>query len=330
MWDAIIITPFVNVLLLIYMLVKNFGVAIILFTILIRIITHPLTVQQLKGTTAMQDLQKDKRWKDMQEKYKDDKQALGQEQMKLYKEMGINPLGSCLPTIIQFPLIIGLYQSITRAMALTPLGLFDLQSHLYPGIIKLANLVPLDNRFLWFDLGQPEKLNLPFLPFGIPVLAIVVVATTYLQSKLMTPPSADPNDQGASIARSMNLTMPLLMGWMALTLASGLSLYFLVSNLFGIAQYAALGKVNWRNLLPQPKPAKGAVVKPGGDGKTPVAKPTGKPVEASANPSGKPAQQRAGQAEIAAKTSGSPAKASRATRQQNLAKVKPTKKKSSR
>jgi YidC/Oxa1 family membrane protein insertase len=253
MWDAIIITPFVNALLLIYLLVKNFGLAIILFTILIRVITHPLTVQQLKGTTAMQDLQKDKRWKEIQEKYKGDKEKLSQEQLKLYKEMGINPLGSCLPTLIQFPLIIGLYQSITRAMASTPLALFDLQSHIYPGLIKLSTLVPLDNRFLWFDLGQPEKLIIPGLAFGIPILAIVVVATTYLQSKLMTPSSADPNDQGASIARSMNLTMPLLMGWMALTLASGLSLYFLISNLFGIGQYAMLGKVNWSNLLPKSK-----------------------------------------------------------------------------
>lgn len=320
MWDAIIITPFVNVLLLIYMLVKNFGIAIILFTILIRVITHPLTVQQLKGTTAMQDLQKDKRWKDIQAKYKDDKENLSKEQMKLYKEMGINPLGSCLPTLIQFPLIIGLYQSITKAMAVTPLDLFNLQSHIYPGFLKLSSLVPLDNRFLWFDLGQPERLVLPFLPFGIPILAIVVVATTYLQSKLMTPPSADPSDQSASIARSMNLTMPLLVGWMALTLASGLSLYFLVSNIFGIAQYAMLGKVNWRNLLPKPKgaaPAKAVVVDP---------KPPSKPIkDVSPKPSSKPS----GSSSKSSRAAGSRPAGSRAAKQQQLATVKPVKKKPS-
>jgi YidC/Oxa1 family membrane protein insertase len=311
MWDAIIITPFVNVLLLIYMLVKNFGIAIILFTILIRVITHPLTVQQLKGTTAMQELQKDKRWKEIQEKYKDDKEKLSQEQLKLYKELGINPLGSCLPTLIQFPLIIGLYQSIIRAMAATPLGLIDLQSHLYPGLIKLANLVPLGNHFLWFDLASPEKLIIPGLSFGIPILAIVVVATTYLQSKLMTPPSADPNDQGAAIARSMNLTMPLLMGWMALTLASGLSLYFLVSNLFGIGQYAMLGKVNWRNLLPKPKQA--VVPKPS------AAKSAADPIPSAPR--------------VEPKSQGSTSKpvkrsaAARTTRQRQLAMSRPAKKK---
>ena len=92
MWDQIIINPFINVLLFIYSLIGNFGVAIILFTILIRLLTHPLTVQQLKGTTAMQDLQKDKRWIEAQAKYKNDKEKLAQVQMELYKELGVNPV----------------------------------------------------------------------------------------------------------------------------------------------------------------------------------------------------------------------------------------------
>ena len=126
MWDTLIIQPFVNVLLLIYTYVfHNFGLAIILFTALIRLITYPLNVQQIKGATAMQDLQKDKRWIDMQSKYKNDKEALAQEQMKLYKELGINPMASCLPTLIQFPIIIGLYQSITKALAASPLDLLS-------------------------------------------------------------------------------------------------------------------------------------------------------------------------------------------------------------
>ena len=124
MWESLIITPFINVLLFIYTLVwNNFGIAIILFTILIRLVTFPLSRSQLKGAAAMQDLQKDKRYIDMQKKYKGDKEKLAQEQMKLYKELGINPLSSCLPTIIQFPIIIGLYQSIIRSLASTPMQL---------------------------------------------------------------------------------------------------------------------------------------------------------------------------------------------------------------
>ncbi|MRS05031.1 membrane protein insertase YidC, partial [bacterium] len=108
MWNAFVGLN-INILLFIYQLVGNFGVAIILFTLFIRLLTYPLTASQLKGTAAMQSLQQDKRYLDMQAKYKNDKEKLQQEQLKLYKELGINPFASCLPTLIQFPIIIALY-----------------------------------------------------------------------------------------------------------------------------------------------------------------------------------------------------------------------------
>jgi YidC/Oxa1 family membrane protein insertase len=253
MWDALIITPFTNVLLFIYQVTgQNFGIAIILFTIVIRLITHPLTVQQMKGTSGMQQLQSDPRFKEVQEKYKNDKEKLSQEQMKLYKELGINPFASCLPLIIQFPIIIGLYQTITQAMANTPLDMLRLVRHTWPSVLDVSNLIPLNSNFLWMNLGQPERLYLPFLPqFGIPVLAVIVLITTFLQSKLLTPPSANPKDQTAQMSNIMNLYMPFFMGYLALTLASGLSLYFVVSNVIGILQYALLGKANWKNIIPK-------------------------------------------------------------------------------
>lgn len=261
MWDTLIIIPFTNVLLFIYTVVgQNFGVAIILFTLLIRIVTHPLMVSQIKGGQAMQELQSNPRYKEIQEKYKGDKEKLAQEQAALLKELGVNPFGSCLPLLIQFPLIIGLYQSLYKAMANTPLDLFTMTRHLYP-FLDITKILPINNQFLWMDLSQPERLVLSFLPFGIPIMAIVVMATTYVQSKLMTPPpSGNPKDQTAMMGNMMNLYMPFLMGYMGLTLASGLSLYFTVSNLFGIAQYAALGKANWSNLLPKPRQAAVEVV----------------------------------------------------------------------
>lgn len=266
MWDTLIITPFTNGLLYIYNLVgQNFGIAIILFTILIRLITHPLTAAQIKGTAGMQKLQSDPRYKEMQEKYKNDKEKLAQEQMALYKELGINPFASCLPMLIQFPLIIGLYQSLYKAMANSPLEMFNLSKALYP-FLDVANLIPINNHFLWMDLSQPERLYLPFLPnVGIPVLAVIVVITTYLQSKLMAPPKTGEQDKTAAMTGMMNIYMPFLMGYMAFTLASGLSVYFVVSNLFSVAQYALLGKVTWSNLLPwiPPVNAQADDVKPG-------------------------------------------------------------------
>lgn len=256
MWDTLIIEPMLNTLLWIYNVVfHNFGLAIILFTILIRMLTYPLTAQQLKSAQKMQSMQKSKKWQDIQKKYKDDKEKLAQEQMKLYQEMGVNPLGSCLPFLIQFPIIIGLYQAIIRALAVTPIQLLDLSGHIYP-FINASNLIPLNSQFLWMNLSQPERLYI--FGFGVPVLTVLVVITTFLQSKLMSPTAASPGEQGAQMSKMMNLYMPLFMGYIAYTLASGLALYFVASNLVGILQYAALGRLDWRNILPakKEKPAK--------------------------------------------------------------------------
>jgi YidC/Oxa1 family membrane protein insertase len=253
-WDTVIITPFVNALLVIYNYIGDFGIAIILFTILIRLITHPLMAKQIKSAQAMQNLTQDKRYKAMQEKYKGQKEKLAQAQMELYKEMGVSPFASCLPTLIQLPLIIGLYQSLTRAMASTPAEMLYLKQHIYSGLLNISTLIPLDSHFLWMDLSQPERLFIPGLEFGIPVMAVIVVITSYMQTKLTMPP-ADPTNQNAMMTNMMNIYMPLLMGYLAWTLSAGLSLYFLVSNIIGILQYAMLGRVNWKNLLPGQKPA---------------------------------------------------------------------------
>jgi len=253
-FNAIIVTPFVNVLLFIYDIIGgNFGIAIILFTILIRLVTWPLQSQQIKGAKAMTDLQKDKRYIDMQAKYKGDKEKLAQAQMELYKEMKINPFASCLPTIIQLPVIIGLYQALIMALASTNFDLLKLTNNIYPRFLDLSELIPLNSQFLWMNLSQPERLYIPGLNFGIPVLTIIVVITTYAQQKLMTPPSMGGSDQTAQMTKTMNLYMPLLMGWISFTLAAGLAIYFVVSNLIGIFQYAMMGQLdlkNWRNLIP--------------------------------------------------------------------------------
>lgn len=242
MWD-LFISIFINVLLWIYNVIgQNFGIAIILFTILIRIVTWPLNAQQMKGAKAMQDMQNDPEWQKIQKKYAKDREKLAQEQMRVYREKGINPFGSCLPTLIQFPIIIALYQSIIRALASTPLDLLKLSRSINTDLLDVANLIPLNSKFLWMNLGQPE-------PYYI--LAIIVAVTTYIQSKLTLPPSTNPNDQSAAMGQSMTITMPLMLGWFALTFPSGLAVYFITSNVLGIVQYAAQGKANWSNLLPK-------------------------------------------------------------------------------
>ncbi len=248
MWDLLIVNPFTNVLLFIYQLVgNNFGLAIIVFTVLIRLLIWPLTAQQLQSSKALQELQKSKEWKDIQKKYAKDREKLAQAQMALYQKHGINPLGSCLPTLIQFPLIIGLYQSIIYSLSATPFQLLQLSSRVYPSL-DVAKIFPLNSQFLWMDLGQPERLQV--FGYSIPVLAILVALTTYLQSKLtMTNMGSGDNDQAAAMSQSMMLTMPIFLGWLALSFASGLALYFLTSNIFTIVQYTALGRADFSQLF---------------------------------------------------------------------------------
>lgn len=252
-WDLLIINPMLNSMLWLYSILGSFGITIIVFTVLVRLLTYPLTASQIKSTQKMQEFQNSKEWQALQKKYKDNKQQLQQEQMKLYQQMGVNPFSSCLPLLIQFPIIIGLYQVITRSMAATPLAMESLYKHLY-SFIDISSLLPINNTFLWMHLGQPERLNI--FGIGIPVLAILVVVTTYMQSKLMTPTTPSTDSSAQMTTQMMNLYMPLMMGYLAFSFASGLALYFVATNLVSIAQYALMGRLNWSALLPGKKPAK--------------------------------------------------------------------------
>lgn len=247
-WNTVI-GVMVNSMIFIYRIVgHNFGIAIILFTILIRVITWPLNAQQMKGATAMQEFQNDKEWQAIQKKYAKDKEKLAAEQMRIYREKGINPFGSCLPTLIQFPILFALIPTITYAIGSTPLSLLKLSSYVYQ-FQNVASLLPLKSNFLWMaDLGLPERTTL--FGFAIPILAIIVGLTTYVQTKLTMPPSADPNDQAAQTSKMMGLYMPVMLFFFSLNYASGLAVYFITSNLLAIAQYSMMGRVNWRNLLP--------------------------------------------------------------------------------
>lgn len=265
MWTRLILEPMLNALLWIYAQVGNFGLAIILFTILVRLALHPLLKQQIQSQEALMRLQQDPRWKEIQEKYKNDRERLAQEQMKLYRELGVTPFGSCLPILLQIPIIFGLYQAVMLALANTPAQLLEFVRHIYP-VMQAQRLLPINRLFLWMDLAQPERLVLPFLPVGIPVLAILVGVTTYMQSKLMTPPRPNPTASATSTGKGkgkekgdkkkgsdpmenmnqmMNIYMPLFLAYITLTFPSGLGLYFLASNVVSIVQYMLLGKIHW-------------------------------------------------------------------------------------
>jgi len=233
----IIVNPFITILLFLYRILGgNVVLTIIVFTILVRLVTYPLTIKSQRSSKVMQELQPE--LKKLQEKYKNDRERLAQAQWELYRQYGVNPLAGCLPLIIQLPILLGLYRAIVTTLAATPLELLNLSGRLW--VPELSNVVPLQNRFLWLNLAVPDPLY---------ILPVLVVVTTWLQQKLLMPatPSGSTGDksadQASQISRQMMMIMPLMFGFFSLSFASGLSIYFIGSNLIGIGQYALQGQV---------------------------------------------------------------------------------------
>jgi YidC/Oxa1 family membrane protein insertase len=258
MWDTFIVNPMINALLFLYQLLGgSFGLAIIVFTIAIRLITYPLMLSSQKSMKKMQVLQSSKEWLDMQKKYAKDKEKLQAEQMKLLQSAGANPIGGCLPTVIQLPILIGLYQAIGNVIPSTPMQLFSLSQRMYDFFPSV--LIPLQKNFLWMNLAQPEHLIIPGIPFAIPVLAGLVLITSWVSQRII--PVMSTGGQGGQTNLIMNVFMVFLITQISLTLASGLSVYFIVTNIFTIVQYVLMGNVNWKQVYTfssgEPKPAKG-------------------------------------------------------------------------
>jgi len=233
-WELIIQQPLTNVLIVISSVFGgNFGVAIILLTILVNAALIPLTLSQIRSSKKMQDLQP--KLAEIQKKYGKDRQKLAQEQMKLYKESGVKPAGCALTMIIQMPVWFALYQSIMLALAAVPEGLLNLSRYLYPWPVVFSAL-PLNPYFLGMNLAQTNY-----------ILAILVGITMWVQQKMSATPSTDP--RASSQSTMMLWMMPLIFTFFALSFPSGLSLYWVASSIFRIVlQYRVSG---WGSLRKQ-------------------------------------------------------------------------------
>jgi YidC/Oxa1 family membrane protein insertase len=239
----ILLDPILNVLIVIsHVLFNNFGLAIIALTAIVRLAILPLTLKQLRASKKMSDGMRELQPKlqQIQKKYAKDKQKLFKEQQALFKEAGINPMG-CLTspmlvtTLIQMPVFIAVYRAIIQAVAVTPQDFLGLSGHLYSwSVVRQA--LPVSGKFLWLNLSSPD----PY--FLIPLL---VMATMWVSQKMMTQSSSfDPKQQ--SMQNMMQIMMPLMFGFITLTLPSGLGLYFLITSVISIiVQYRIYG---WGNL----------------------------------------------------------------------------------
>ena len=210
----------------------SFGFAIIIFTLLIKLVTAPLNAKQIKSSKAMSDMQP--KLQELQKKYKDNKEELAKRQMEMYKEAGVNPLGGCLPSLIQFPIWIGLYQALIRLAQ---------SGKLAEGFLWIPSLAePKDSSWL---LQSPANWDWPYVGAYI-ILPVLTIVTQVLLQKMMTPKNPDPQ---TSTMNQMMMLMPLMFGFFAIQVPSGLSLYWVTMNLFsGIQQYMMTG---WGGLAPK-------------------------------------------------------------------------------
>ena len=197
----------VHVLNAIYSVVGNYGIAIIIVTILMRIIVFPLTLKQEKSMKKMRELQPE--LEKIKEKYKDDPQEYQRKTAELYRESGVNPLGGCLPILIQMPIFVALYWAFS------------------------GNAIPADAKFLWFTLKQPDRLFM-MGKFAFNLLPILNVGVTYIQQKIMT--SATGGQENAQQMQTMMYMLPLMMLFIFYNMPSGVTLYYLVSGALSLVQ----------------------------------------------------------------------------------------------
>ena len=208
-WSHFIARPLVSLLRFLYGVTGNYGIAIIVLTVLVKLVFFPLSNKSFKSMSAMKKLQP--QMERLREQYKEDRQKLNQEMMELYKRYEVNPLGGCIPMIVQLPVFIGLYQGLLYAIELRQAPFFG-----------------------WIaDLSQPDRLGALAIPFvdppGIPVLTLLMGGSMIVQ-QMMMPTTGDP------IQQKMMLLMPVIFTVMFINFPAGLVLYWLINNVLSVAQ----------------------------------------------------------------------------------------------
>lgn len=219
-FTLILLNPMINLLVILNnVLFNSFGLAIIAFTILIRLATFPLTLRQLNATKSLQSLQP--KIQEINKKYSDPKRRQ-EEMMKIYRESGANPLTGCLgPMLLQFPILIALYNAVRIALPNSPEALEKLAGHVYDWSF-LQSALPLEEHFIGFDLREPNI-----------IFVVLVGVTTWAQSKTTVIVSTD--DRARAQQQMMTFMLPVMFAFFALQFPSGVSLYWVVNSIVGVA-----------------------------------------------------------------------------------------------
>lgn len=218
-FDTTLLNPMINFLVILnIVLFGSFGLAIIAFTIVIRVATFPLTLRQLHQTRAMQSIQP--RVQEINKKYNDPKRRQ-EEIMKAYRESGVNPLGCLGPMLLQFPILIALFVAVRKTLPESPEALEALNGHLYHWSF-VQHAIPISESFLGMDLRSPNL-----------IMVVLVGLTSWAQTKTTVTVATD--ERARAQQQMMAYMMPLMFAFFALSFPSGVSLYWVVNSIVGIA-----------------------------------------------------------------------------------------------
>lgn len=241
-WDTFLVYPLMGVSLVAYSFVRDFGLAIILITVAIRLIVYPLYVTQIRSQRAMQELAP--ALSELKKKYGNDRQRISQEQMKLYGERGVNPAAGCLPLVLQMPILFALYSALTQLGCGLGKGGSNCPGLSYDeakqvlGFLSsfITNPVPVNgtldttaNWLPWITSGlqQPDPWVLPIIAGAAQLVASVMAMPA------KPAPTSDPNQR---MFQSMAYTFPLLTVVLGRQFPAGLTLYWIATTIFQIVQ----------------------------------------------------------------------------------------------
>jgi YidC/Oxa1 family membrane protein insertase len=243
LFNLIFTFPILNGLLLLYRLFGDFGLSIIVLTIIIKLILFPLTLQQLKSMKATQALQP--QMAEIKKKYAKDQQAQAMATQALYKEYGVNPVAGCLPLLIQLPVLYGLFNAFNNVLRYTgkESPLEHINNLVYP---FLPHFTHLPNLYLnWFTFVSPNWHFLLSQPDPTHILPIIAGLATFVQLRMSQPKTnntAAANDPTQQSMKTMQYVMPLVTVFFGWTFPAGLALYWTVSSIFqAVQQYFVTG-----------------------------------------------------------------------------------------
>ena len=230
-FNDVLVNPMLNVLVLLYSyLFSSMGVAIIAFTVGVRVALLRLQLKQTRMMKALQAIQP--KMKEVQERFKNDPQRRSREMMALYRREGVNPLGCLGPMFVQIPIWVGLYQALLKSLGTNPNDLVGLSQRIYSWNPVADSIIPLNANFLGLDLANPDPTRI--------IMPVLVGISTWALQKTTTPPSTDERQQ--STANTMLWMMPLMLAFLSLTFPSGLALYWTISNAIGVAIHVYMTK----------------------------------------------------------------------------------------